>query len=208
MSLLFEHHRSFIEKVFLELPSPTPKLQNMREYYDSGNACFMGECRVQMADGSMRPIQELKYGDQVRSLDGKVATVLCLVRTDCENQSTALVQVGDLYVTPFHPIKVNNQWTFPSYVASMEIYECPAVFNLVLDKHHVIMVESVECVTLGHDFSSDPVLKHPFFGSQKITQALSECSGWKEGYVRLPPRSFLRDSETNLIIGLKPVLAY
>ena len=58
------------------------------------------------------------------------------------------------------------------------------VVNFVLDRSHVLMVEGVPCVTLGHG-RLEPVAAHPFWGTEAVVDALRGCDGWQEGHVVL-----------------------
>lgn len=46
------------------------------------------------------------------------------------------------------------------------------MYNFVLESEHVMIINNVECVTLGHNFKGD-VIEHAYFGSQLIIDDLS-----------------------------------
>jgi hypothetical protein len=142
--------------------------------------CFHGDSLVKMANGQMKEIRSIRKGDVVYTRNGP-ATVKCLTVSQT-NGKTELVNVNGLLVTPYHPVKVNGEWKFPTDVADVEMKECEAVFNLVLDKNHSININGVEAVTLGHDFKG-PVVGHEYFGSQKVINDLKNTEGWKDGIV-------------------------
>ena len=74
--------------------------------------CFLGGTPVEMADGSTRPIEEVRPGDQVRTYDertrrfaaGRVATVMT------GSSAMHLVINGTLRLTDKHPLLVNGDW--------------------------------------------------------------------------------------------------
>ena len=53
-------------------------------------------------------------------------------------------------------------------------------------------------VGLGHDFKGD-VVEHPFFGSQKVVEAMKEMKGWDNGLIVLQANAFLKSHISNLI---------
>jgi hypothetical protein len=104
-----------------------------------------------MFDGSEKKVQEIAKGDFVLAASGKPATVLCIVKTLCTTGRTKLVRVGNgLLVTPFHPIRIDGKWCFPCDVAPMEEMDCAAVYSFVLDAEHTMVINGIECVSLGH----------------------------------------------------------
>lgn len=67
------------------------------------------------------------------------------------------------------------------------------MFNFVLDKGHVVEVNGIACVTLGHGFTEKNV-QHSYFGTRAIINDLKSCgSGWKVGYIQLKSDDFERD---------------
>jgi len=62
------------------------------------------------------------------------------------------------------------------------------VINVLLDHTHVLLVNGMACVTLGHGLEDDPVVRHPFWGSEAaVVGALQSLHGWAEGRVVIPP---------------------
>ena len=77
-----------------------------------------------LADNTSKLVRDVKSGDVVASSNGDSATVKCVVKTVSRAGKAQLVKMGSgLLVTPYHPIRVNGQWTFPCDVApSAEMY--------------------------------------------------------------------------------------
>jgi len=48
------------------------------------------------------------------------------------------------------------------------------VYNVVLSAGHVIVINDLQFITLGHGIDSHPVLSHAFFGTQ-VSSCLSVC---------------------------------
>ena len=58
------------------------------------------------------------------------------------------------------------------------------VYNLVLTDEHVVRIGGVSCVTLAHGLTG-PVVGHPFYGTDKVLEALAEHPGWASGRIAL-----------------------
>ena len=59
---------------------------------DTRLMCFEGGGLVQLADGKVCPVREVKQHDLVHTPDGP-ADVICVVRTSCADQQTRLAVV-------------------------------------------------------------------------------------------------------------------
>jgi len=176
---------------------------SMSHYNNSCGVCFHESAMVHMADGSRKPISSVKKGDRVLSSlhDKKESEVLCMTETSVAD-NYPFVNHDGLLVTPYHPIRISQEWHFPIDLSSPKLYHCETLYNLVLTKNHIIVVNNIECVTLGHNFQ-EPVVSHPYFGSEAIVRDLAKCVGWESGVVRLRRGCFHRNSETNLIDGIQ-----
>lgn len=163
--------------------------------------CFGPSGQVLMSDGSYRAVQYLRKGDSVAVHDrlggGRcgAARVVCVITY--RGVKTVRLPGSGLSITPWHPVRVGGQWRFPADVVAEaaaaspvpvdphSLLEAPPrVYNLVLDSGHVVVVDGVEAVTLGHGFQED-VLRHPFFGTAAVVQQLQALPGWQQGYVCL-----------------------
>jgi len=172
-SPLFERLRDEGDKIFMEIPPPTPSRGGVRmtsaaytrSYNNSSNPCFHGDSLVLMADGSMKRVGDVKKGDRVGKSRG---IVRCVLKTLCQDGKSDLVELdGGLLITPYHPVKHNGAWTFPKDVKAPVEMECDAVYSFVLDSgsgKHYIEINGVTCVTLGHDFDDNDVIKHEYVG--------------------------------------------
>lgn len=177
---------------------------SMSIFHNASGGCFAPESRIRLSDGSHRSIQSLNPGDIVWTPDGN-AIIQAIVKCGTKNRSQPMTQLGALSITPWHPVRVGGVWKFPTELAGYNDRLMPNVYNLVLDRGHVVSVEGWECVTLGHGFN-DPIVKHPFFGTQRVIEDLKRTNGWAEGrpsYVNLVAT---RDPVTNMIDGWIDVL--
>ena len=46
------------------------------------------------------------------------------------------------------------------------------MITLVLENYHVMIVNGIKCITLGHNFEDHPKLKHPYYGTNKVIENL------------------------------------
>jgi len=114
-------------------------------------------------------------------VDGS-ASVLCVVRIERPNKS--LVEVGDLTITKRHPIRINEAWINPvDHPSAIEIPNpSGCVYNFVLSRGHIAIVDGIECATWGHGLTAEGV-KHAYYGTQQIVKDLKRMPGFKQGFV-------------------------
>jgi len=214
---LFKVQRDEVDNIFCKLPPPKPSVErrtssgapaarapaSMSVYNRASNPCFAGHCQALMADGSQRPVAAIHRGDSVRTADGGVAQVLCVLETLCRDGKAFLVELpGNLLITPYHPVRVNGHWHFPCDLAPVFELPCDAVYSFVLSRGHVMLVQGVECVGLGHNFS-EPVVAHPFFGSRAVLDQLQTLDGWQQGHIQLHTGCLVRDATSGLVCAIQ-----
>jgi len=174
----------------------------MSSYNCRSGPCFPGWCNVETKDGDKKPLDTLQKGDLIKTPSGSgVGKVCCVLKTLCPDGHAQVVKIGPLAVTPWHPIQIANQWIFPADIGKSENIQCEAVYSLLLTTPSCY-IEGIECIGLAHGIENDDVASHPFFGSQQVVLALSQCSGYEEGVVTLNgPEAVERDTENNLVCG-------
>lgn len=213
---LFRKLRDIADALFVKLPPPKPSIptydrdgnlqtfsvRSMFTYYDPSRPCFSGCSLVCMANGSQMKVAELKKGDTVKTPNNGTATVVCVVKTVCSNGRAELVELGDgLLITPYHPVRIDNQWCFPHELGKVSEKACPAVYSFVLSAEHVMLINGVEGVTLGHNFTDNAVVAHPYLGSSAVIRDLEKMNGWDNGIIQLNDGCLVRDEVTGLICG-------
>lgn len=164
------------------------------------------------------PICHIKKGDLVLTADGTYAKVQCLVETVVDDKASQkpfeLIKVGQLRVTPYHPVKVGQNWQFPIQIANnnemaandhCHYTTAYSVYNLVLEsgqRHKAVLMDGVETITLGHGITNDIILQHDYFGTDNVINDLSTlCGGvgWNDGHVVLKESNIKRDSQSGCI---------
>ena len=81
--------------------------------------------------------------------------------------------------------------------------DCDYIYNLVLDINHNIIAENTICVTLGHNFVSNYIISHSYFGTNKVIDDLSKMNGYNNGLIYLEGDYAVRDKNTGRIIRYK-----
>lgn len=212
---LFHSLQDAGDTAFVTLPPPTPSRRvvtsnlygsapplapvSMAVFHNASGGCFEGQCNVRMADNTTKPISTVNPGDTVFTPAGP-ATVVARVTCKTANRAQPMTQIGKLSITPWHPIRLSGVWYFPADLASYSDRLCQTVYNLVLDRHHVVNVEGYDCVTLGHNFT-EPVVAHPFFGSEAVINDLRLLPGWSVGLPVFDNLVALKDTKTGMING-------
>jgi Mg-chelatase subunit ChlD len=144
--------------------------------------CFHPETPVLMANGSIKQIQSLSPGDQVWTPHG-AASVIALVTVGHGSATSVMMsKVGDCILTPYHPyLNEVLHWVVGADTVGQESYPTGTVYNLLLDKFHIIKTPGgISACTLAHGFTEN-VIAHPFFGTKAVVEDLKKCSGWLEG---------------------------
>ena len=226
-SPLFIKCRDEMDAVFENLPVPKPSRpekrrydgtsvphsapHSMARYHSSGNPCFEGQCEVRMGDGSLLAVNKLAPGMQVLTPVG-LRKVVAVVKTAAKSKGKdELCRVGNLWVTPYHPIKQLSRWVFPADVAEETKLCRSSVYSVLLaysndTDAHAIEVGGQVAVTLGHgvrqgDSESD-ARAHEFFGNYvKVVRSLMKVPKGTDG--QLVSVGVERSQETGLVCGFK-----
>jgi hypothetical protein len=162
---------------------------SMSAYNDPRGGCVDAYCTIAMFNGTSKLLKDVQKFDIIKSVDNnnKVvgAKVLCVVETMIVSGYRDYVDVNGLLITPWHPIKYGlhgkaEEWIFPGEYFSSYSYTSSSMITLVLENHHVMFINGVKCITLGHNFTYHPKLSHPYYGTSKVIENL--MSNFPEGY--------------------------
>ena len=110
-----------------------------------------------------------------------------------------------MIITAWHPIRLNQQWIMPcTLVSSPSNISCEAVYNFALDQGHTVLVNDIECVTLGHGFKED-VVRHAYYGSQQVIDDLRKLDLGQNnsGFIEITDNILIRNTQTGLVKGLQ-----
>jgi hypothetical protein len=188
---LFREIKTEVEDIFSTIPVPQPSRSStaftgnfQQSFYKPSGPCVDGFGRVEVANGSVSLVKDLVKGDVLIS-DGQLASIVCIIKTKIKSGYIDMLSINGMKVTPWHPIRINNKWDFPANIGTLIPVNCDYVYNFVLDKHHIMHIGGTDIITLGHGISSDPVLKHPFFGTEKVIDHLKTHPGWETGLIEM-----------------------
>lgn len=200
----FKTEQARIESIFCTIAPPRPTLkttvqtQNMTSYYNQSGGCFSGNCNVLMADSTTKLVKEIKKGDKIKTLYGD-AVIKCVIKLTY-NKIIPISRINNLEITPFHPIYYENEWKFPQELCSSSESFMTELYDFVLDSHHIVNINNINVVCLGHGIKG-PCVEHEYFGKY-IIEDLENMYGWNDGYINLENFTFVRDPTTNLVIKL------
>ena len=91
-----------------------------------------------------------------------------------------------------------------SLVSSPSDIDCDAVFNFALDQGHTVLVNNVECVTLGHGFQDD-IVRHSYYGSERVIEDLRklDLQQNRTGFIEITEDTLVRNRRTGLVTGIQ-----
>ncbi len=197
-----------IEDIFCNLtpPKPTGHISsydnnviaptNMNAYYNQHGGCFDGYGLVKMADGSYKRVEDIVKGDKVYSSlsSNKTASIVCVLKLKVYGK-IPMNSINGMYITEYHPIMYNDEWTFPVDVNKSVMVTSKQVdymYDFVLDNGHTVDINKVTVLTLGHGYTFNDIVSHDYFGD-KIIQDLVEHPNWINGTIILDDYKFLRN---------------
>ena len=165
---------------FSSLSSSAPI--SMASYNDPHGGCVDAYCMINMFNGTSKLLKDVKKFDIIKSIDenNKIvgAKVLCVVETIIESGYRDYANINGVLITPWHPIKIGlhgkrETWCFPGELFSTYSYPSSSMITLVLENHHVMFINGLKCITLGHNFTNHSKLIHPYYGTNKVIENLN-----------------------------------
>ena len=194
----FEEIRKKGNKIFVNLPPPENDCggedidsdQFDDVFYNAYGGCFNGDAIVELKNGKKK-VKNLRKGDVLSN----GAIVECLVENKI-NKKENVVNINNVYFSLYHPIELNGEWVFPCehFKVTRKFIDC--WYNLVLKNKHEVVLNGVKAITLGHK-RTEGVLKHPYFGTDKVIKALMKYDTYKSGFISA---SNLKVHRTNNLI--------
>jgi len=167
--------------------------QNTQAYMTSASqaaysgGCFAGHVRIMTWDPLAqvyyrKPISEIRPGDFVWTMQGKAKVevfVTCGSKNPYQMMSKVKGKDGICLLTPYHPYMniQDGTWVTGRDTVGDESMAISTVYNLVLDKGHIIDMEGVFCCTLAHGIRGK-VIGHDFFGTGAVLEAMKRQTGF------------------------------
>jgi hypothetical protein len=221
---LFEQLRDEISDIFDNMPPPkktsvllgydnmrgrstTPSLQSMSAYRNMGGGCCAPGSMVRMEDGSLKPVEDIKKGDEVVTVVSKngidyidSGIIECVVMTECFGGYQNMVSLkgntgNELNITPYHPVikPGSKEWVYPKDIGEIDVIKCPKMYTFVVSNRKSIIVEDYVFATHGHGLSDNSVIQHDFFGTDLVVNDLKNYISYKLGKVYLTDNMFQRN---------------
>ena len=190
--------------------SYSPQPSNMSVFNNQSGGCFGKSCLITLDDNSLIEIKDLEKGMIVKTFDPNnnykecTTRVVGLIKINFSNEKEIINFINtNLQITSYHPIydEDKKEWVFPvnKNNSSIELIREKYVYNVVLEDYHIMEVNTVKCITLGHSYNFD-VLSHPYFGSKKVIDDLNSNSNFKlNGFLEINDNNIIRDDSTKLI---------
>ena len=179
--------------------SPPPLPASMSVFNVPSGPCFQGFNQAKMQDGTYKQVKDIEYGDYVWTPHGG-SKIKYVIQTKCKGGIVELSNVNGLMVTPWHPIKYDDVWTFPKDISGSNIEVCSDIYSFVLEEHHIMQIGGYEVICLAHGFQ-EGILKHDFWGTNKVIEALKDKPGYNVHHVLLQTGCVKIDRETHLVCG-------
>jgi hypothetical protein len=189
------------ETIFRSLPPATkgPAI-NIQTMLNASGGCFGEQTQIKMLGGGTKQVADLCKGDVL--VNG--ATVRALVVY--HNVTCGLFESAALQITAWHPFRrVHENWRFPANTDPVLKHFVGTVYNIVLDGDPwVESADGWQCVTLGHGLQA-PVVKHAYFGTQRVIDDLVRQGGFEAGRVEFKNPVFSVSRETGVVEGVADV---
>ena len=92
-----------------------------------------------------------------------------------------------------------GEWRYPRDIIQPIPHNYDAVYNMVLDKDHIVYINEIPLILLGHNYT-EGILNHPYLGSQAVVKDLQKLPGWTEGLIEVVEGWMTKDKR-----GLKKI---
>jgi hypothetical protein len=166
----------------LSVPVPVPV--NMSRYMNRSAGCIAPHCLVKM-NGNLTS----KYVSQI--VPGDILScgfvVKYVLKFKVENYQMVHLPTG-LLISPYHPVKhcdISPEWEFPRNLRETELYNGDYVYNFILNTGHVMIINDVSVITLGHGYDNIDILKHDYLGTNVVIEDIEAIGSDTEGYVNI-----------------------
>jgi len=183
----FEKLQKEGNKIFISLPAPENDLHYGKGYnisqsnfadmcYNAYGGCFTGDAFVELKNGKKK-VKNLKKGEILSN----GAEVVCVVENKI-NKYENVVCINDVCFSLYHPIEIEGKWVFPCQCFKVQKKFVDSWYNLVLKNKHEVVLNGIKAITLGHN-RKEGILKHPYFGTNKVIEALMKYNTYEKGFI-------------------------
>ena len=211
----FENIRTNLDTLFLTIPAPVPtaRTQNsssttrtrtttMRSYHNSSAPCFSGLCVVQTPNGKVN-VKDVKIGDKILSCFDRFVTVTHILHTTLEKPNKVVVFESGLIITPGHPVFINDVWYSPETLTdtTMNNTYSDDLYDFCVDEDHVIIVNNINCLTLGHNLTGNTLIEHKYLGSEHVIRDIENIGKLQmtPNIAKITERDVIRDDHLQIV---------
>ena len=185
---------------------------NMAAYNNAAGGCCGPDSHVMMYDNSLKKASAIKKGDKVLTYSTRltdegyhekysVSEIECVVKTYCDQGRSMMVHLGELMITPYHPViymdRYEKDWCFPISINEPRLVQCPEMYTFVVRNRQHLKVERFVYATLGHNCQEE-IVRHDYFGTDKVINDLKKFNTYEEGYVHLTEDMFHRGADNKI----------
>jgi len=179
-------------------PTTDSVLQFKQSFHNASGGCFHENSDVHVYPNNIKKCKEIVKGDMVFT-NYNYSKVLCVIKIKCNNNISNMVMYNEgLTITPYHPIMC-DEWRFPITLIDSEDVYCEYMYNFVLENKHIIVIGNTMCATLGHGFTDNDVIKHDYYGTDKVINDLKSFNGFDNGLITFDSNCIIRDNKNNVI---------
>lgn len=179
-------------------PTTDSVLQFKQSFHNASGGCFHENSDVHVYPNNIKKCKEIVKGDMVLT-NYNYSKVLCVIKIKCNNNISNMVMYNEgLTITPYHPIMC-DEWRFPITLIDSEDVYCEYMYNFVLENKHIIVIGNTMCATLGHGFTDNDVIKHDYYGTDKVINDLKSFNGFDNGLITFDSNCIIRDNKNNVI---------
>jgi len=175
--------------------APVQTFTSLPDEFMRGGGCFGPDATILLAPTNglttspPLKVSAVRAGDVLVGEGGRLATVVCVVMTECVGGKALLTRLPNgLELTEWHPMRDRSgRWRFPHMLGERVVVSASHVYNFVLEPGHpTVLVGGVPCAALGHGLT-DPIVAHPYWGTRAVIDDMMSQPGWAEGRVVLSP---------------------
>ncbi len=154
--------------------------QFTQSYYNTEGGCFTGDTFIKLHNGMYKRISQINKNDLLYRNGDEGVKIKCIVKI--KYNDTICILNKTIGITPWHPIKYKLNWVFPNTLEH-ETNKAEFVYNFVLEDHHIVYLSTndIESCTFGHGFTDNKIIKHDYFGSEKVINDLQGLENYWEG---------------------------
>ena len=190
--------------------APAP-LTSMRVYNNAGGGCCAEGSKVLLANGTYVKVEDIKKGDSVVTYQTlkddqdrfhesySTSTIECVVKTQCLNGRVEMVHLNNLLITPYHPIidmhNYEKHWRYPISKGDKKLTQCNNMYSFVVENREALLVDRHVFATYGHNWTDQDVIRHDYFGTDRVIDDLKKIPSYHNGLVELTQDMFHREND-------------